>query len=137
MGLCMLISMVALSTNTVRKDKDHLILEGRFIAEKQVSYEVFEVGNDQILTLQSSNTGKYEYSIRVNVDKNYLVKFSAASGQVKYLSITVQKYGYVIVDIDFRTKQSANLTYGRWYYTLKPVEEQLCYDIKSNYHINN
>jgi hypothetical protein len=122
-------------TNTIiKKDKHHLILEGKFIAEKHVSYQVFEVAYDKSLVLQSTHKGSHYYSIQTEVGKSYVVKFTTKSGNIKYLNLDVQNSGYFMVDVDFRNSKSASLTYTGWYdYKLKPLnKEELCYERKQS-----
>lgn len=134
----MLMSTVLLSATNSKKDKDHFTLEGKFIAEKHVNYQVFEVGKDTVLVAQNNNISYNAYSITVDVGKSYIVQFTNAAGKVKTLGIIAQKYGYFVLDVDFRTDKSASLTYNGWSYSLKPVEkEQLCYEPKRSNYKNN
>ena len=119
----MLMSIVA--NSAVKNDRFHLVLEGKFISEKNVTYELYKMDEQNKIIQECSLKGKKYFSVQVDVGARYVMKFTSESGLVKYLNIEVQTNGYLAIDIDFNNDNSATLVYNKHYgYDLKHVEEE-------------
>jgi hypothetical protein len=98
-----------------------LILEGRFLSESKVSYEVYKMKTDSSLELVSKHTGNHDYSVNIDIGENYVVKFISRHGVIKYLYIHAAESGYFQLDVDFLKDGSAELKYKKDKYTVVPL----------------
>lgn len=126
MSIMMLVSIVGQSMEKVKRDPYHLILEGRFLSEKGVKYELYKVEGIDYSVKELSSSGNKYFSVQIDVGAKYVMKFTSKSGKVKYLNIEVQSPGYLAIDVDFSNDSSANLVYNKSKkngYDLRKIQE--------------
>lgn len=109
----LLVSLVSLSTPT----PTHLntfILQGKFISEHSVNYEVYVVNSDSSLQLIETDKSLKFFSIDLEVDKEYVIKFTSKTNETKYLYVSAEEYGGFGIDVDFNRVGSARLAYDEY-----------------------
>ena len=86
-------------------------IQGKFIAEHQVHFEVYTINSDSTLELVSVDCAFKFFNIDINVGDSYLIKFVSDEQMVKYLYVDVTEYGGFGIDVDFNRQGSARLVY--------------------------
>lgn len=99
-------------------------IQGKFIAEHSVNYEVYTINSDSTLELVTADCALKFFTIDVEVGEEYLIKFVSKDNKVKYLHINVGESGGFGIDVDFNRTGSARLTYDpyRAQYSVTPLE---------------
>ena len=98
-----------------------LVIEGNFIKEKNVDYELYVMDADSSFCLLSSQTGKTSFSVQTFTGATYLIRFISDDGVVKFLLISPEKKGSFMVDVDFGNDNSAELYYSRQGYSIRAM----------------
>ncbi len=109
LGLILISTLISLAGNNPN-DKV-LTIEGKFIAESSIRYEVYLV-NDTVFTLESKGHSLKYFNINVEVGEQYLIKFIAKDGKTKYLYLDAPEDGVFMVNVDFTKDGSARLDYN-------------------------
>lgn len=94
-----------------KNPSDILTIEGMFISKTMVRYEVYIV-QDSTLTLERKGHSLKYFTINVEIEKEYVVKFISKDNEVKYLYLDAQENGLFLVNVDFNKKGSARLEYN-------------------------
>lgn len=116
--------MLVLSTEATNRDNDNEILtvEGKFMAQKNVSYKVFEYQEDGSLKEVFSGKGNQYFAVTLTTGNRYLVKFTSLNNEVKSLFIDADESGTFQLIVDF-TKPNAGV--------LKYNSKKSVYELKS------
>ena len=117
------LSISAMSTITVEPTSTFTV-QGKFISEHSVNYEVYVINSDSTLELVTSDCALKFFTIDIEIGKEYLVKFISRDNKVKYLTIDASEYGGFGVDVDFERSGSARLSYNPYknQYSIVPLE---------------
>lgn len=121
--LIMLCMVLVTSAGILPKNNYRLTIEGKFLSEKKIKYEVYKINADSTMSKVDYGRGIHYFSIQVQTNEHYLIKFISRSKGVKYLDIEVSESGYVVVDVDFHRKGSATarFNYKQYGYEVHPI----------------
>lgn len=111
-------------------------IQGKFISENNVHYEVYIINPDSTLELVTTDCALKFFTIDIQVGNEYLIKFISKDNQEKYLYINASEYGGFGVDVDFNRKGSARLAYdlNQHDYSIMPLEtDDLIYAYRTQY----
>lgn len=99
-------------------------IQGKFIAENHVSYEVYTINADNTLELVKADCSLKFFTIDVSVGNKYLVKFISKDNKEKYLYIEALEHGGFGIDVDFNRDGSARLVFDPYKndYSVAPLE---------------
>jgi hypothetical protein len=99
-------------------------LQGKFISEHSVQYDVYTINTDSTLELVSSDCALKFFNIEVEVGKEYVIKFVSRDGLAKYLYVDVTATGGFGIDVDFNRNGSARLSFNpdQGEYKVVPLE---------------
>jgi hypothetical protein len=125
-----LLSLVLLTVNlicfsNVNTDPLHTFtIQGKFISENNVNYEVYTINSDSTLELVTADCALKFFTIDIEVGREYLIKFVSKDNQEKYLYINAEEYGGFGIDVDFNRAGSAQLGYDHRQreYRIVPLE---------------
>lgn len=116
--LIALVSVMTLQGKT--KDRWHFIVEGEFLAEKKISYTVFqEDSKGNFVAINHVKARKY-YHLEFNTGHRYIVRFQNKKGDVKFLMIDAVERGYFVADVDWRKPYDGKITLEKIGYCLTP-----------------
>lgn len=126
--IAVLLCTVDLSAGNVvtkpSKDPFHLILEGKFLNEKNINCTVYVLDESKGTFVSELRTKfKRYYSFSFNVGSKYIVRFEDKNQNVKFLMVDVTKSGYFMTDVDFARKYDAKLYVTKIGYTLLPLTD--------------
>jgi len=99
-----LMMFVILGVTTLQakvKDPQNFIVEGSFIADKNITYTVFKMDKAGDLIAIEHVKGRKHYFVECNVGEKYVVRFQNKNGDVKFLMIHATTKGYFQADIDW------------------------------------
>lgn len=117
--------MLVLSTQATNRDNDNDILtvEGKFMAQKNVNYKVFEYQEDGSLKEVFSGKGNQYFAVTLTTGNHYVVKFTALNNEVKELFIDADESGTFQLIVDFTKPNAGVLKYNskKSEYELKSV----------------
>ena len=116
--------MLVLSTEATNRDNDNEILtvEGKFMAQKNVKYNIYEYQEDGSLLEVFSGKGNQYFAVTLTTGNRYLVKFTSLNNEVKNLFIDADESGTFQLIVDF-TKPNAGV--------LKYNSKKSVYELKS------
>lgn len=116
--------MLVLSTQATNRDNDNEILtvEGKFMAQKNVKYTVFEYQEDGTLLEVFSGKGNQYFAVTLTTGNHYVVNFVSLNNEVKSLFIDADESGTFQLIVDF-TKPNAGV--------LKYNSKKSVYELKS------
>jgi hypothetical protein len=109
----LLVSLVSLSTPSTTPFNT-FTLQGKFISENSVNYEVYVVNPDSSLQLIETDKSLKFFSIDLEVEKEYVIKFTSKTNETKYLYVSASEYGGFGIDVDFNRTGSARLSYNNY-----------------------
>jgi hypothetical protein len=96
------IMLIMLSVTTLTaKDPYHFIVQGSFIADKNIKYTIFKMEKDGALVAIEHVKGRKYYFVECNVGDKYVVRFQNKKGNVKFLMIDASANGYFQADLDW------------------------------------
>jgi hypothetical protein len=96
------IMLIMLSVTTLTaKDPYHFIVQGSFIADKNIKYTIFKMKKDGALVAIEHVKGRKYYFVECNVGDKYVVRFQNKKGNVKFLMIDASANGYFQADLDW------------------------------------
>lgn len=121
LSILLLVSVVANSKPNQKKDRFHLIVEGKFIAKKHITYTIMKEDNKGVFVVQERIKAKKYYHIECNVGERYIVRFEDKEHNVKFLMIEPQEGGYFVADVDFSRSHDAKLYLTKNGYSLLPL----------------
>lgn len=110
---------------TKMKDPFHLIVEGKFLNQKNITYTVYKMDSRGIFVKESRTKGKRYFSITCDVQCKYIIRFEDRNRNVKFLMVDAAKGGYFNVDVDFSRKHDAILQLTKVGYSLIPLTANL------------
>ncbi len=94
-----------------RRDPHHLLLEGKFLAEKNITYTIYKMDREGTFVKESRNKAKRTFSIKCNVGDRYIVRFEDKKHNVKFLMMDITKSGKFTIDVDFSIPYDAVLKF--------------------------
>lgn len=107
MFLALLVGMTSFANPTEK----HFYIEGKFLSQKNVHYDVYRFKPDGTLKLVKACTRKAGYSVKLT-QGNYVIKFTAPDNKVvKCLYLDITRPGLFEIDVDFTNDNSAHLEY--------------------------
>jgi hypothetical protein len=96
------IMLIMLSVTTLTaKDPYHFIVQGSFIADKNIKYTIFKMEKNGALVAIEHVKGRKYYFVECNVGDKYVVRFQNKKGNVKFLMIDASANGYFQADLDW------------------------------------
>jgi hypothetical protein len=115
-----------------------LIFKGNYQSAKLVKYEVYTVNQDSTINFLYSKSTFKKFSINLEVNKIYLIKFIDQKNKVKYACIHVEKEGEFQVNVDFNRNDSATMTWNKENkrYDLLPVKTDVIAYVRKNSYYN-
>jgi hypothetical protein len=117
--------MFVLSTQATNRDNDNEILtvEGKFMAQKNVNYKVFEYQENGSLKEVFSGKGSQYFAVTLTTGNHYVVNFTALNNEVKSLFIDADESGTFQLIVDFTKPNAGVLTYNskKSVYELKSI----------------
>ena len=116
--LCMVLSTVAIAGKNKVKDPYHLILEGQFLAEKNVVYTIYKMDSEGTFKSIEHRKAKRYYSITCDVGEKYLIRFQDKKQNVKFLMVEASKSGYFGANVDFNKSYDAVVKYTKNGYSI-------------------
>lgn len=125
-----LLSVILLTVNLVcfsnvnTEPLNTFTIQGKFISENNVSYEVYTINTDNTLQLVEADCALKFFTIDVSVGNKYLIKFISKDNKEKYLYIDASEYGGFGIDVDFNRNGSARLVFDSYKnsYSVVPLE---------------
>lgn len=125
-GMILLECLIASSNNNPKtRDPFHLIVEGKFLAEKNVHYTVYKLNSKGVFVSESHNKGKKYYSVMCDVGSKYLIRFQDKKHNVKFLMLDVTRHGTFTVDVDFSRSYDAVLQFTKNGYSITPLTNSM------------
>ena len=115
-----LLLLVVLSTAVIAKSKDpfHLIVEGAFLADKNVKYTVYKMNTKgDFVAIERAKAKRY-YRIECSTGSKYIVRFQNRKGDVKFLMIDAVEYGYCGANVDWSNPYDGKITLEKNGYSL-------------------
>jgi len=95
--MIIILSVVSLQA----REPSYFIVEGSFIADKNINYTVFKMDKAGDLIAIEHVKGRKHYFVECNVGEKYVVRFQNKNGDVKFLMIHATTKGYFQADIDW------------------------------------
>ena len=100
--MLIVLSTVVLAGKNKVRDPYHFVVEGSFIATKNVSYTIFKENKEGTFVCIERTKARKVYRVECNTGGRYLVRFQNKKGDVKFLMIDASTYGYFQADVDWR-----------------------------------
>jgi len=116
--LIALVSVMTLQGKT--KDRWHFIVEGEFLAEKKISYTVFQQNDKGVFVAIDHAKARKYYHLEFNTGHKYVIRFQNKKGDVKFLMVDAVERGYFIADVDWRKPYDGKITLEKIGYCLTP-----------------
>lgn len=115
----MLMSVISLQAK--HRDPYHFVVEGEFLAEKNINYTVFkEATSGKFVAIEHTKARKY-YRVECNTGEKYIIRFQNKKGDTKFLMIDAVQSGYFIADVDWRKPYDAKIILEKIGYCLIPL----------------
>lgn len=116
--IIMLMSVISLQAK--HRDPYHFIVEGEFLAQKNINYTVFkQTTSGKFVAIEHTKARKY-YRVECNTGEKYIIRFQNKKGDVKFLMIDAVERGYFIADVDWRKPYDGKITLEKIGYCLTP-----------------
>jgi len=114
----MIIVLGAMSFTTKTKNPFHLIVEGVFLADKNIKYTVYQMNaSGDFVAIYRAKARKY-YHIECSTGSKYIVRFQNRKGDVKFLMIDAVEYGYCGANVDWRKPYDGKISLEKNGYSL-------------------
>lgn len=114
--VAMMVSVSSVANNNQKENHnekdDILVIEGKFAAEKNVTYTIFQIQDDGNLEQLSSEKGTRYFSCKLEVGNKYIIQFTSKENVTKELTVDVTDSGFFQVIVDFKRSDSAKLEYN-------------------------
>lgn len=120
--LITLVCVVTTKLEAKTKDPYHLLVQGEFLAKKNISYTVYkyDVKNDKFVSESRTKARKY-FLISCDRGCKYIVRFQDKKGNTKFLLIDATREGEFVVDVDFSKPYDGMLRHTKNGYSLTPL----------------
>jgi hypothetical protein len=105
------------------KDPYHFIVEGQFLAKKNVHYTVYKQDKSGAFVSESRNKSRKYYSVTLDVGCKYIIRFQDKEGNVKFLMVDASKPGYYGINVDFTRSFDAQLRVTKVGYAVIPLTD--------------
>jgi len=125
-----LMMFVILGVTTLQakvKDPQNFIVEGSFIADKNITYTIFKMDQVGDLIAIEHVKGHKHYFVECNVGDKYVVRFQNKKGDVKFLMIDATSTGYFEADIDWNVPYDGLIKEEKVGYSLSRISNKLKY----------
>lgn len=120
-------------TKPTVKDPYHLIVEGEFIAQKNIHYTVYKLdAKSGLYKSEYRNKTRRYFYLECDRGARYLVRFQDKKGNIKFLMIEATREGYFGVNVDFNKSYDAVITYSKNGYMLTALTNAGIPDIAQN-----
>jgi hypothetical protein len=107
------------------KSNAQVIVSGNFIKSK-ATFTVYEMEKDSTYSIiQNSTKVKRNYTLELEDNKTYLVKFISADNKVKAMKFISYEVGLIDLDIEFSSSKNAYITIKDGKAKVKRTSEQL------------
>lgn len=107
------------------KSNAQVIVSGNFIKSK-ATFTVYEMEQDSTYSIiQNSTKVKRNYTLELEDNKTYLVKFISADNKVKAMKFISYEVGLIDLDIEFSSSKNAYITIKDGKAKVKRTSEQL------------
>jgi hypothetical protein len=117
--MCIMLMSVMTLTGKNR-DRYHFIVEGEFLADKNISYTIFQQDQTgKFVAIEHVKSRKY-FLVECNTGHKYIVRFQNKKGDVKFLMIDAVERGYFMVDVDWSKPYDGKITLEKTGYALTP-----------------
>lgn len=101
----------------------HLTIQGKFISQTNVQYDVYIINSDSSLDAQATGKAFKFFDVQLQLNERYLIKFTSKT-DVKYLCVETSVPGTFTVDVNFREEGSAEMRYTYGSYYVVPVSNK-------------
>ena len=92
------------------KSNAQVNVSGKFLNSK-ATYTVYEMEEDSTYSLiKSTDKVKHKYSIDLEDNKTYIVKFTNEDNKVKSMRFISYDSGYIDLDVEFKSNKNAYVT---------------------------
>ena len=107
------------------KSNAQVVVSGNFIKSK-ATFTVYEMEQDSTYSIiQNSTKVKRSYTLELEDNKTYLVKFISADNKVKAMRFISYEIGEIDLDIEFSSSKNAYITIKDGKAKVKRTSEQL------------
>jgi len=107
------------------KSNAQVIVSGNFLKSK-ATFTVYEMEKDSTYSIiQNSTKVKRNYTLELEDNKTYLVKFISADNKVKAMKFISYEVGEIDLDIEFSSSKNAYITIKDGKAKVKRTSEQL------------
>ena len=107
------------------KSNAQVVVSGNFIKSK-ATFTVYEMEQDSTYSIiQNSTKVKRNYTLELEDNKTYLVKFISADNKVKAMRFISYEIGEIDLDIEFSSSKNAYITIKDGKAKVKRTSEQL------------
>lgn len=107
------------------KSNAQVVVSGNFIKSK-ATFTVYEMEKDSTYSIiQNSTKVKRSYTLELEDNKTYLVKFISADNKVKAMKFISYEIGEIDLDIEFSSSKNAYITIKDGKAKVKRTSEQL------------
>ena len=121
--LVILMSVITLTGKA--KDPYHCVVEGSYLADKNIQYTIFKMDkNGDLIAIEHVKSRKH-YFVECNVGDKYLVRFQNKQGDVKFLMINASKHGYFQANIDWSVPTDGMIKVEKTGYKLTRIKNEL------------
>ena len=121
-----MISMILSTAVFSREDPNQtLTVQGGFLGEEYITYDVYSATTDLDYKLLESHTGGTDFWVDLKVGEKYLIVFTTQSGDMKCLYVDAEESGKFLLNVDFTSTSWGQLTYNerRHKYHLKAISK--------------
>lgn len=119
LSILLLISVVV-NSKPNHKDRFHLIVKGKFLVKKHITYTILKEDNKGVFVVQEKIKANRYYHVQCNVGERYIIRFEDRQHNIKFLMIEPQEGGYFVADVDFSKSYNARLHLTKDGYSLLP-----------------
>jgi len=119
--MCAMLVALTLPAKT-KKDPYHLILEGKFLAEKNINCTVYRMDKRGVFVKESRLKARKYFSFTCDVGGKYIIRFEDKKHNTKFLMVDVTKTGYFTIDVDFSKSYDAILKFTKVGYRIEPLD---------------
>lgn len=117
------------SSKTCRNNPYILLVQGRFLGEKNVQYTIYKMNKKGVFVNEIRTKGRKFYNIECQRGCKYIIRFQSKKGDVKFLMVDATNSGYFGVNVDFTKPYDAKITYTKNGYSLIHLTDS---NIKTN-----
>jgi len=119
--IAILVSVATSHAKPTHKDRYHLIVEGSFLGQRNISCTVYKMDQNGTFYSEERTKVRKHFQLRCKRGEKYIVRFQDKKGNTKFLMIDASKAGYFGVNVDFTRGYDAVIKYTKNGYSLTPL----------------